>query len=74
MTLYSVHLYREMRLTFERIEAKTSEAAAAIVRDGLSRDSRYRLGKHPLICYCATEDKVHYDDPFTRRLGKLHPR
>ena len=33
MTLYTVHLYREMRLTFERVEADTPEAAAAIARD-----------------------------------------
>ncbi|MHC5538738.1 hypothetical protein ACYOEI_10990 [Singulisphaera rosea] len=33
MTLYHVHLYREMRLTFEGIEAETAQAAAAIAHD-----------------------------------------
>ena len=33
MTLYNVHLYREMRLVFEGISAETPEAAAAIARD-----------------------------------------
>ena len=33
MTLYTVHLYREMRLTFEGIEAESLEAAAAAARD-----------------------------------------
>jgi hypothetical protein len=33
MTLYNVHLYREMRLVFERIETDTPEAAADIARD-----------------------------------------
>src|SRR5262249_36133076 len=32
-------LYREMRLLFERIEAETPEAAAAIVRDRLTEDA-----------------------------------
>jgi hypothetical protein len=39
MTLYTVHLYREMRLTFERVEADTPEAAAAIARDRLTEDA-----------------------------------
>jgi hypothetical protein len=39
MTLYTVHLYREMRLLFERIEAETPEAAAAIARDRLTEDA-----------------------------------
>ena len=39
MTLYNVHLYREMRLLFERIEAETPEAAAAIARDRLTEDA-----------------------------------
>ncbi len=33
MTLYNVHLYREMRLTFERIEAPTPVEAAATARE-----------------------------------------
>jgi hypothetical protein len=33
MTKYNVHIYREMRLLFERIEAETLEAAAAIAHD-----------------------------------------
>lgn len=32
MTLYHVHLYREMRITFEDIEAETPQSAAAIAR------------------------------------------
>ena len=39
MTLYTVHLYREMRLLFERIEADTTEAAAAIARDRLTEEA-----------------------------------
>src|SRR5262249_35138852 len=39
VTLYNVHLYREMRLKFERIEADTPEAAAAIARDKLTTDA-----------------------------------
>src|SRR5947209_16912657 len=33
MTRYNVHLYREMRLVFERIEAASPEDAAATARD-----------------------------------------
>ena len=36
---YNVHLYREMRLKFEGIEAETPEGAAAIARDGLTSDA-----------------------------------
>ena len=39
MTLYNVHLYREMRLLFERIEAETPEEAAALARDRLTEDA-----------------------------------
>jgi hypothetical protein len=39
MTLYDVHLYREMRLFYERIEADSPEAAAAIARDRLTEDA-----------------------------------
>jgi hypothetical protein len=39
MTFYNVHIYREMRLLFERIEADTPEAAAAIARDRLTEDA-----------------------------------
>lgn len=39
MTRYIVHLYREMRLTFEGIEAESSEAAAFIARDKLTGDA-----------------------------------
>jgi hypothetical protein len=39
MPLFNVHIYREMRLTFERIEAETPEAAAQIARDGLTEDA-----------------------------------
>jgi hypothetical protein len=39
MTLYNVHIYREMRLFFERIEADTAEAAAAIARDRPTEDA-----------------------------------
>jgi hypothetical protein len=39
MTIYNVHLYREMRLKFDGIEAETPEAAAAIVRDKLTSDA-----------------------------------
>jgi hypothetical protein len=33
MTLYNVHLYREMRLTYESVEADAPHAAAAIALD-----------------------------------------
>ena len=33
MTLYNVHIYREVRLMFENIEADTPEAAAQAVVD-----------------------------------------
>jgi hypothetical protein len=33
MTLYNVHIYREMRLYFPRIEAATPEEAANIAGD-----------------------------------------
>jgi hypothetical protein len=39
MTKYIVHIYREMRLTFEGIEADTPEAAAAVARDKLTDDA-----------------------------------
>lgn len=39
MPLYHVHLYREMRLKYERIEAATPEAAAAIARDKITGDA-----------------------------------
>jgi hypothetical protein len=39
MTLYHVHIYREMRLKFQRIEAENPEAAAAIARDKLTSDA-----------------------------------
>ena len=39
MTLYNLHIYREMRLTFERIEAGSPEEAAAIARDRLTGDA-----------------------------------
>jgi hypothetical protein len=39
MTLYNVHIYREMRFVFHRIEADTPEVAAAIARDKLTSDA-----------------------------------
>jgi hypothetical protein len=39
MTRYTAHLYREMRLTYEGIEAETAEAAAAIARGRLTGDA-----------------------------------
>jgi len=39
MTLYNVHIYREMKLRFEGIEAESPEAAANIARDGLTEDA-----------------------------------
>ena len=32
MTLYNMHIYREMRLAFYRIEAATPDTAAVIAR------------------------------------------
>jgi hypothetical protein len=39
MTIYDVHIYREMRLVFEGIEADSLEAAAAIARDKPTGDA-----------------------------------
>jgi hypothetical protein len=39
MTTFNVHIYREMRLKFEGIEAKTPGAAAVIARDKLTSDA-----------------------------------
>ena len=39
MTLYNVHIYREMKLRFDGIEALTPEAAANIARDRLTEDA-----------------------------------
>jgi hypothetical protein len=39
MTLYNVHIYREMRLAFEGIKAESHEEAAAIARDKLTGDA-----------------------------------
>jgi len=39
MTLYNVHIYREMRLVYDGITADTPEAAAAIARDQPTGDA-----------------------------------
>lgn len=39
MTTYNVHLYREMRLRFDGIEADSPEAAAAAARDKQLEDA-----------------------------------
>jgi hypothetical protein len=39
MTLYNVHIYREMRLVYEGVEAETHEAAATIARDKPTGDA-----------------------------------
>lgn len=39
MTKYNVHLYREMRLLFQGIEADTPDAAAALAREKPTRDA-----------------------------------
>jgi hypothetical protein len=39
MTLYNVHLYREMRLTYGGIEATSHEEAAQIARDRATDDA-----------------------------------
>ncbi len=39
MTRYNVHIYREMRLVFEGIEASSPEEAAALARDRLTEDA-----------------------------------
>src|SRR5271165_6053718 len=39
MTIYNVHIYREMRPVFGGIEADSPEAAAAIARDKLTSDA-----------------------------------
>ncbi len=41
MTLYNVHIYREMRLFFPGIEADTPEEAAHIAADKLTADAEY---------------------------------
>jgi hypothetical protein len=37
--LYNVHIYREMKLRFDGIEASSPDAAANIARDGLTEDA-----------------------------------
>jgi hypothetical protein len=39
MTIFNVHIYREMRIVFEDIEADSHEAAAAIARDRPTSDA-----------------------------------
>jgi hypothetical protein len=39
MTIYNVHIYREMKLRFDGIEADTPESAALIARDRLTEDA-----------------------------------
>ena len=39
MTIFNVHIYREMRLTFSGVEADSLEAAAAIARDKPTSDA-----------------------------------
>jgi hypothetical protein len=39
MTTYNVHIYREMRLTFQGIEAETPNVAASIARDKPTSDA-----------------------------------
>ena len=39
MTIFNVHIYREMRLVYEGIEADSHEAAAAIARDKPTGDA-----------------------------------
>src|SRR5579875_1542292 len=41
MTLYNVHIYREMRLYFPAIEAATPDDAARIAADKLMADAEY---------------------------------
>ncbi len=41
MTLYNVHIYREMRLYFPAIEAETPEDAARNAADKLTADAEY---------------------------------
>jgi hypothetical protein len=41
MTLYNIHLYREMRLFFPGIEAPAPDEAARIAADKLTQDAEY---------------------------------
>lgn len=41
MTLYNVHIYREMRVFFPSIEAVTPEEAARVASDMLTEDAEY---------------------------------
>jgi hypothetical protein len=41
MTIYNVHVYREMRLYFPGVEADTPEEAARIAADKLTADAEY---------------------------------
>jgi hypothetical protein len=41
MTTYNVHVYRQMRLRFDGIEAETPEAAASVAHKKLTRDADY---------------------------------
>lgn len=46
MTRYTVHLYREMRITFENVEAATPEAAAAAADRQTLETSGYENAVH----------------------------
>src|SRR5271157_4188436 len=39
MTIYNVYIHRDIRLTFEGVEAQTPEFALRIARDGLTSDA-----------------------------------
>lgn len=41
MTLYNVHIYREMRVFFPSIEAVTPEEAARVASDMVTEDAEY---------------------------------
>ncbi|WP_422929698.1 hypothetical protein [Singulisphaera sp. PoT] len=67
MTLYHVHLYREMRITFEGIEAETPQSAAAIAR-------RMSAGEAVAIEECGGENLAALigeagDDAFERAVS-----
>ncbi len=41
MTLYNVHIYRELRLRFDGVEAETPEEAARLARDRGKEDAAF---------------------------------
>src|SRR5271157_120337 len=77
MTIYNVHIYREMRLVFGGIEADTQETAAAIARDKpesstnqgkeslMTNDNYFRGASGTRYTYAEIADRIRSEAPHT---------